>query len=138
MLAVAFTQNGATAVLPRHPRAAAQARRVLDRAVTGPDAPTEAAALLLSELIANAVRHASGPLVLVAIVHDEAEDCLVGAVFDGDPELHCGIRCGERHPEDLESGRGLDLLDTLAGAWGVAPLGEHGKWVWFRLYGTAA
>ncbi|MFC5800416.1 hypothetical protein [Streptomyces formicae] len=35
--------------------------------------------------------------------------------------------------DELEGGRGLDLLDLMARTWGVTSVGDHGKWVWFSL-----
>ena len=90
--------------------------------------------LLLSETVTNAVRHAGPPIIVTS-------ECLTTAhrigVHDGDPALpdpSTATRAGEIDPEDLfdlpESGRGLDLLDSLAATWHVEPDAE-GKTVWF-------
>ncbi|MFF4602918.1 ATP-binding protein [Streptomyces sp. NPDC001339] len=134
MLAVTFTDNGANAVLPLHPRAAAQARKVLGSVISHGDTLIDTAALLLSELVSNAVRHAHGTQLRVAIAHDQVKDVIVVAVFDRNPEMRRGTRCSaDGQPDDLETGRGLDLLDALAESWGVATVGDRGKWIWFSL-----
>ncbi len=87
----------------------------------------ETAALLASETVTNAVRHAgSAPTVTIA-------------VSDGVVEVGVTDRDGARSPhlswaEDpmATSGRGLAIVDALADEWGTARLGD-GKQVWFRL-----
>ncbi|GAU70194.1 hypothetical protein SSP35_17_00490 [Streptomyces sp. NBRC 110611] len=133
MLALTFTDNGASAVLPRHPRAASQARQFLSSVISQGDALIDTAALLLSELVSNAVRHAHGTQLQVAITHDQVKDVIVVAVFDRNPEMRRGTRSADGQPDDLETGRGLDLLDALAESWGVATVGDRGKWIWFNL-----
>ena len=86
------------------------------------------AALLVSELVTNAVRYGGPPIVL-------AVDC------DGDGLDVC-VRDGSsllpvrRTPSpDAESGRGFVLLDVVSERWGVVPDtdGSTGKQVWFHL-----
>ncbi|MGW2563579.1 ATP-binding protein [Streptomyces sp. NPDC001514] len=128
-----MTGNGAVAILPRHPRAAAQARRVLEEVASADCAVTETAALLLSEVVSNAVRHAEGASIEIAVARDEAADGITGAVFDTEPGMSGGARSGDEPVDEMETGRGLDLLEALAGSWGVATVGDRGKWVWFQL-----
>jgi anti-sigma regulatory factor (Ser/Thr protein kinase) len=85
----------------------------------------DVAALLTSEIVCNALQHGGGRCDLtVSIDHG----CLRVAAIDESskqPVL--------RVPEPGEaSGRGLFLLDRLATAWGVDPVG-NGKAVWFDL-----
>lgn len=88
----------------------------------GWSAQVDAAVLLVTELAANAVRHAGGPCALVvAIGPDEVEL----AVEDGDPGLP-----SPRRADDLdEAGRGLLLVEALASAWGVRRV-PGGKATW--------
>lgn len=82
-------------------------------------------ALLVSELVTNAVRHtdADGSLELLEMragMHVEVHDCSTE-----EPTL------GRGGPGD-ESGRGIRLVQQLASAWGV--IGRRdGKAVWFEL-----
>lgn len=128
------------AVLARHPRAAADARCVLGRIAPGDGTGTDMAALLLTEVVSNAVRHSTGPAIEVAVDYDRSAGVITGAVFDADPHMGGGARAGRDETGDeaadveMETGRGLDLLDAVAGAWGVATVGGRGKWVWFQVH----
>jgi hypothetical protein len=82
------------------------------------------AELLVSELVCNALRHASGPLRLT-LERVSYVRCLVS---DGSSEPPRRTDAG---PED-EHGRGLTLVDTLAARWG-SEHGPVGKTVWFEL-----
>ncbi|MEU4657306.1 SpoIIE family protein phosphatase [Streptomyces sp. NPDC023723] len=72
----------------------------------------ETAALLVSELVTNAVRHAHRPVVL-RLVHG---DTLLCEVDDDDHELPTLLDAG---PGD-EAGRGLLVVSTLAREWGTS------------------
>ena len=92
------------------------------------DQPTEVsecAALLTSELVTNAVLHASTPLSVTLHV-------LPGRirvdVADGSPVLPAVKEYGP----DAATGRGLTLFNTLASDWGVHAV-TGGKIVWFEL-----
>jgi anti-sigma regulatory factor (Ser/Thr protein kinase) len=81
--------------------------------------------VVLSELVANAVRHAPGWEVGVAVGAAGRE--VVVEVRDGSGrEPVGGVRAG---PED-ESGRGLALVQALAADWGWAAHAGGGKTVW--------
>jgi hypothetical protein len=82
------------------------------------------AELLVSELVCNALRHASGPLCLT-LERVSSVRCLVS---DSSPEPP---RLTDAGSED-ENGRGLTLVDTLAARWGFER-GPIGKTVWFEL-----
>jgi anti-sigma regulatory factor (Ser/Thr protein kinase) len=86
------------------------------------------AELLVSELVSNALRHASGPLRLTLEWVSDVR-CLVS---DGTSE---SPRLTDAGPED-ENGRGLALVDMLAARWGCE-YGPVGKSVWFELCGDA-
>jgi anti-sigma regulatory factor (Ser/Thr protein kinase) len=84
------------------------------------------ALLLASELVTNAVLHAQATSTLSACVDDEALEIRVTDPDEALPE--------RLQPEpDAEAGRGLMLVSTLADSWGVEPLQNGGKAIWFRL-----
>ena len=87
-------------------------------------ADAEAAALLASELAANAVVHAnSGFEVRVA---RDGEAFRVEIVDDA-PEMHVALQ-----EPSHEGGRGLQIVDALARRWGTDVM-DREKVVWFEL-----
>ncbi len=87
----------------------------------------EAAALLVSELVTNAVRHAEGIDVVTVNLHA------------GRTRLRIEVQDADRHwPQPRipgrydESGFGFILVDALASNWGVRET-EAGKAVWAEL-----
>jgi hypothetical protein len=82
----------------------------------------EVAELLASELVTNALRHASGPIELQVLLLDEM---VTLAVRDSETPLPRLRRGGESD----ESGRGLQLVASLSGRWGARPTAA-GKVVW--------
>lgn len=113
-------------LLPSHPRAAAQARRfIAEKCRHLPRRTIEAALLLTSELVGNAVRHGRPD---VAMSVDCSKQRLHVEVEDGSPDLP-----QPRTPSPTaETGRGLLLVQAYADRWGVRAL-QHGKVVWFTL-----
>ena len=91
------------------------------------DVLADDAELLTSELMSNACRHTAGLITLLALRNTKG---LVVTVSD-DNVLKTPLRAMPHDP-DRVSGRGLLLVDTIAGAWGTAPHVD-GKSVWFRL-----
>jgi anti-sigma regulatory factor (Ser/Thr protein kinase) len=92
------------------------------------DGLADIAALLVSELVTNALRHATGPIG-VRLVRPEAVDgVLLVEVSDPLPDMP---RERVAALED-ESGRGLQLVAHAAHRWGTRP-GVTGKTVWFEL-----
>ncbi|WP_375504313.1 SpoIIE family protein phosphatase [uncultured Jatrophihabitans sp.] len=92
--------------------------------------------LLVSEVVANVVRHEKSTLVDVDVVPDV--DHAVTVAVSGNagtaavPLLHPAIAS---YPGAL-TGRGLTILDSLADAWGIRR--EAGRTaVWFTVRGTA-
>jgi anti-sigma regulatory factor (Ser/Thr protein kinase) len=83
--------------------------------------------LLVTELVANSVRHAAGrEVTLSALV---TASSLWVEVSDTGP----GFTPAERvRGQDEASGWGLFLVDRLASRWGVARKGGHTR-VWFEL-----
>ncbi len=87
----------------------------------------DVATLLVSELVTNALLHASTPMELDVSCRDGA---VVVAVADGCERLP---RVSPDGDDELTSGRGLLLLDTLAAEWGSDSHASGGKTVWFML-----
>jgi anti-sigma regulatory factor (Ser/Thr protein kinase) len=85
----------------------------------------ETAALLVSELATNAVKHA-GTDFEVCVKVDRAVRVQVR-----DFSSHAPVLRAERLA--AENGRGLQILDALASAWGWQSLGRAGKIIWFEL-----
>ncbi|MGQ5638955.1 MULTISPECIES: ATP-binding protein [unclassified Streptomyces] len=81
--------------------------------------------LLVSELVTNALRHTRGPLRLNLQVRDARLRCEVEDTESAGP-----IR--QIVDADAEGGRGTELLDLLAEAWGSSLTGT-GKTTWFEL-----
>ncbi len=86
---------------------------------------TDTTQLLASELITNALRHAHGPIRVHLRVHDALLRC---EVEDADPNGPVPRTAGA----DAESGRGIELVDALAQAWG-SDATLTGKTTWFEL-----
>lgn len=86
----------------------------------------EPSLLLTSELVANAVRHVTGPCALELTFH---EDVLRIAVADAGP----GMPDLQVLGPTSESGRGLHIVTAFSTAWGVDHLGDGGKLVWAEL-----
>ncbi|MFD6417120.1 ATP-binding protein [Streptomyces sp. NPDC060194] len=84
--------------------------------------------LLVSELVTNSVRHASGPIGVRLIRPARRLDGLRVEVSDPHPEPP---RERAARPDD-EGGRGLQLLACSVREWGTRR-GEAGKTVWFEL-----
>jgi anti-sigma regulatory factor (Ser/Thr protein kinase) len=115
---------------PADPGAVRAARTAVRNRLTAweLDGLADIAALLVSELVTNSLRHATGPIG-VRLVRPEAVDgVLLVEVSDPLPDPP-----RERVAElDDESGRGLQLVAHAADRWGTRP-GVTGKTVWFEL-----
>lgn len=81
--------------------------------------------LLTSELVGNAVRHASGPLTVIVRYDGTSVRVEVG---DGSPALPREQRPG---PE-ATGGRGVQIVADVAADWGVVETVD-GKRVWFEI-----
>jgi anti-sigma regulatory factor (Ser/Thr protein kinase) len=97
------------------------------------------AQVIVSELLANAVRHTgirqsdgapgawAAALGLWLLSHSGGLMCVVTDPSDSAPAL--------KHPGDTsESGRGLHLVHALSDHWGWTRLSESGKAVWAILF----
>ncbi|MFH8608665.1 SpoIIE family protein phosphatase [Streptomyces sp. NPDC018029] len=94
------------------------------------DDQVDSAVLMVSEMLTNVLVHTDGDALMVAEVTGEpGARRLRAEVADGSDDLPHKRRPGEL----ASSGRGLVLMELLAGAWGVDPRGD-GKSIWFELY----
>ena len=91
---------------------------------------SDEAALLVDELVTNAVVHARTDCVVVA---DKVEDVLQVEVMDSNGDSAAVEPGAERL--SAEGGRGLVIVEALAAAWGVN-WHPDGKAVWFTLRGA--
>ena len=91
----------------------------------GEDALVPDAALLVTELATNAIRHASSPFRVSVTRRPDAVRISVEDLGSDEPHLR---------PADLErlGGRGVVLVDAMSLAWGVEPAAA-GKVVWCEL-----
>ncbi|MEU6598244.1 ATP-binding SpoIIE family protein phosphatase [Streptomyces flaveolus] len=112
--------------LDADPREVARARRLVRERLLAWGLPqaVEAAELLVSEVVTNAVRHAESDRIGLRVVRTDA---LLFEVTDDEPALPAMVSAG---PYD-ESGRGLRVVSRLAREWGASASG-HRKTVWFE------
>jgi anti-sigma regulatory factor (Ser/Thr protein kinase) len=119
----------ATMALSADPVSIPHARRFVGETVGDLGDPELASclALLVSEVVTNAILHSPAP-TLLRVRH--AGGCVRVEVEDR----------GDRPPRMFDiidllepSGRGLQIVDRLAAAWGYEPLPRGGKVVWFEL-----
>lgn len=120
--------------LPHDPASAARARRLVARCAEalGRTEHVEVAQLLVTELVANSVRHAGPPLTVDC---EATKDGLKIIVRDGSFDRPVG-----RQPDPTdESGRGIQLVEAVAAQWGVDDHPDGTKSVWVTLgAGTAS
>jgi len=115
--------------LPMNANAPAAAREFV-AAATCPDHRTrapEAGALLVTEVVTNAVRYGRAPVSLQ--VECCASEGMRIRVSDAEPAVPVVRAVGT----DAEGGRGMALVDLLSREWGVWPQ-DGGNAVWFRLW----
>lgn len=118
--------------LPKAPSAPAVARQVIDGVERLRPEVAVNARLLVSELVANAVRHVrrDGQIGMQVAVHNDS--LRVEVVDPGS-----GFQPRARTPQSpLGSGWGLHLVDELSDRWGVDASGPTR--VWFEIDGVTA
>lgn len=123
--------SDAQITLAQDPVSPASARRfvrrfLVDSHVSCDDDSVE---LLVSEMVTNAVLHATGDITVYVAA---TPDTLRVEVHDASARLPRQ----RMHAEDAATGRGLDLVSTLAARWGAHTLhgvGEERKVVWFEV-----
>lgn len=110
------------------PPAAVKVRQHVRAAIWAWNVPVDpaVAVLLGSELVTNAIRHAPGGIVTVAITATNGE--LRVDVHDTSPCLPVVVDAAA----DAETGRGLKLVAALADEWGYYRT-QAGKAVYFSL-----
>ncbi|WP_053607619.1 ATP-binding protein [Streptomyces sp. MMG1522] len=91
------------------------------------DEVSDTAELLVSELVTNAVLHATGSPFLRVRCQRSAQAVTVTVIDHGE-----GVPVVRHGGLDATSGRGLFLVETLADDWGVREL-PHGKAIHFTL-----
>ncbi|HEX7168420.1 MAG TPA: ATP-binding protein [Acidimicrobiales bacterium] len=116
--------------LPAAPSSPRRARLFVDEVLHRwrRDGAIERTALIASELVTNAVRHARTDVV----VHLEGRD---DAVY---LEVHDRGRGKPRFLDqspDTPGGLGLPIVEALASSWGVSRDGAAGKAVWAEVRG---
>jgi anti-sigma regulatory factor (Ser/Thr protein kinase) len=113
--------------LSPHPTSARAAREFVAKTLVGWGRvnQVEAAVLLTSELVTNAIIHARTRVVVTLRV---VGDSVRIAVVDESTERPYP----RPQPDQLGGGRGLMLVEALADSWGVSAEGG-GKSVWFEL-----
>lgn len=112
--------------LPSDVSSTTRARRWITTELAGlPEGLVQAAALLTSELVTNAVLHAGTDLVVS--VHWGSDRVRVD-VADRSPVLPAIKSYGR----EAATGRGLTIFSRLASSWGARPV-PGGKVVWFEL-----
>lgn len=114
--------------LPAEPTSAAVARDAVRKACHGVDVDVHSVMLCTSELVTNAVLHGQPPIELEVTVGAEVVHV---AVHDTDQSASAVSR---RRPLSVDtiSGRGLEIVQALATAWGSEATGD-GKVSWFRI-----
>ncbi|MER7203580.1 MULTISPECIES: ATP-binding protein [unclassified Streptomyces] len=117
-------------VFPEEPGAVRSARAAVrgQLGVWDLDSLGDVTELLVSELVTNALRHASGPIGVRLLRSAEPAHTLRVEVSDRLPDPPLERVAGP----DEESGRGLQLVAGSARRWGTRP-GDTGKTVWFEL-----
>ena len=85
-------------------------------------------ALLVTELVTNAILHARTPLTLVIETESDRVRLRVEDSSPQQPQLR-------NYAPDAVTGRGLALVERLASAWGVEPTAS-GKVVWCEITTT--
>ncbi|MGW2425905.1 ATP-binding protein [Streptomyces sp. NPDC001709] len=113
--------------LQRDPASVRRARRLVTAQLSdwAVDDLADTAELLVSELTTNALRHTRGPLRLNLRLRDSRLLCEVEDTESSSPARTVA-------DPDAEGGRGIELLDLLADAWGSTRTAT-GKTMWFEL-----
>lgn len=114
--------------LPADPKSAGAARRMSAAAMAewGLDNLSDDVALLISELVGNAVRHAGTDVAVTVALGPRGVRVEVG---DDLPQMPGE---GGSAAEMAEGGRGLEIVAKLATRWGVTTR-VPGKTIWFEI-----
>lgn len=112
-------------VLEAEPDAVPQARRFAAERTRDLPEYRDAAELVVTELVTNAVLHAAGPILLT--IHRGSGTVRIEVTDHG-----TNFALAPRHLPMAMTGRGLGLVAAFASAWGTEPA-EGGKTVWVEL-----
>lgn len=118
----------AAVALPCEARSVGEARRFVTSTLAASGSPSDvvdAAELLVSELVTNAVLHARTPFDVAVAVSDD-----VARVGVTDRSTRVVAR--RRHTLESGTGRGLLLVEQVASSWGIDAR-TTGKTVWFEV-----
>lgn len=120
--------------VPGRPEQAAAARRFVAGALGRRHPLAEAAVLLVSELVANSLRHSAsardGGTITITVIATPEDHIRVEVTDDGAPTLPAARPARG----DAEDGRGLHLVSAVAAAWNCSRTG-HRTTTWFELAG---
>ncbi|MFE4594556.1 ATP-binding protein [Streptomyces laurentii] len=116
--------------LPREPQSAAVARKLVGTAlaVWELDSLIDDAAVVITELVSNAVAHGRLASIRVIVARLSATRVRLSVV---DRSTNAPMMRTDSNGDQLR-GRGLVLVDALAAAWGTEPY-RWGKQVWAEL-----
>lgn len=118
--------------LGSEPDAVPRARRFAVAALEDqPEPVVDDAALIVTELLTNAVLHGEPPVTL-RVRH--LDDRVRVEVEDTGRNMPVTVR----HSTEAMTGRGLPLVAALSATWGVVPNGTGGKAVWAELTAESA
>jgi anti-sigma regulatory factor (Ser/Thr protein kinase) len=113
--------------LPPAAESVPAARRFARDQLRGSDCDTETAALLVSEVVTNAVLHGRSDVLLVVEDRGASAYVSVSDTSPMPPRVH-------NFAVESATGRGLRLVDQLAQRWGVERAASgQGKVVWFEV-----
>ncbi|MCX5419938.1 ATP-binding protein [Streptomyces sp. NBC_00078] len=129
---------GYSETMPRKPESAATARNLVRVAfgVWGLDDLADDGALIVSELVGNAVRHARASVIRVTVTQPAPGLVRIGVVDRS--QVFPTLRNPDDEDEDDDDaagGRGLWLVDAMTHRWGTDAL-PWGKRVWAELRET--
>lgn len=155
-------QRFASLELPSCPGSAKRARQFVEEHCRGWALGELCGDVILpvSEVVTNAVLHASAPITVTVMAEDA---CITVSVRDSEPrppvlrpvrldvaaDIDIAARRSDELPEDLRdfrlhvgdagsiaAGRGLHIVAAVADEWGTSQL-HDGKEVWFRIHTPA-
>ncbi|HET6965107.1 MAG TPA: ATP-binding protein [Acidimicrobiales bacterium] len=121
-----------TITLPAEPASAARAREFVRSLLrrSRHKALEDAALLCVSELVANVSVHTRSKQCVITLV-DEPDDVIIEVADEANepPVL-------QKDGQQSDHGRGLHIIEALAGEWGVRQRPDDGKSVWLRIFET--
>jgi anti-sigma regulatory factor (Ser/Thr protein kinase) len=115
--------------LPPDTESPSRARHFVCDALSGRQAPLDVVALLVSEVVTNAVLHARSEVVLTVRIDELSVRVEVEDKSSALPQQR-------PMTDEAMTGRGMFLVEELADNWGTAPVAD-GKVVWFELVNAA-